>query len=330
MNEIQPGSERPKAERKRPFHQFDLNLLRALDVLLEERNVTHAATRMNVSQPAMSGALQRMRDFFGDQLLIRVGREMELTPLAQSLAGQVRATLNNIRRTLDADPHFDPATTKRNFTIAMSDYVVFVMMPAILRQLSIRAPYISCSAEPINEASFARLSSNDIELCIASDHWRGYGDYGPGPDIRSELMFEDQFVCVVDQNSPISTLSPDAYRTMQHVVVRMGRGIMSVVELSWLSNDLDISVTGATTSFASAPAMVRGTPLVATVQSRLARALAPALGVREVPCPVPIPPLRESLVWHARNDFEPGHQFMREIITAAARSLPSLDELPRP
>ena len=330
MNEIPSESRSAAGERRRPFRQFDLNLLRTLDILLEERNITHAASRMNVSQPAMSGALQRMRDFFGDPLLVRVGREMELTPLARSLVGPVRATLNTIRLTLEAVPHFDPATAKRNFTIAMSDYAAFVMMPFILRQLSTQSPYVSCTTEPVSEVSFAKLASNEIEFGITSDYWRGFGDYGPGPDIRNELVFEDRFVCVVDQHNPITQLSLDNYCAMQHVAVRMGRGLTSLVEHSWLINDLDINVTAVTTSFASAPAMVRGTPLVATVQARLARALAPAMGIRELPCPVPIPPLRESLIWHERNDIEPGHQFMRKIIKASAHNIPSLDDLSPP
>ena len=199
MNQIPSESRSPAGERRRPFRQFDLNLLRTLDVLLEERNITHAASRMNVSQPAMSGALQRMRDFFGDPLLIRMGREMELTPLARSLVGPVRTTLNTIRLTLEAVPHFDPATAKRNFTIAMSDYAAFVMMPVILRQLSTDFPYISCTTEPISELAFAKLASNEIEFSISSDYWRGYGDHRPGPEVHNELLFEDKFVCVVDQ-----------------------------------------------------------------------------------------------------------------------------------
>jgi LysR family nod box-dependent transcriptional activator len=312
-----------RSDRKRRFNQFDLNLLRALDVLLEEQNITHSATRMNVTQPAMSAALQRMRDYFGDQLLIRVGREMKLTPLAQSLAGPVRALLTDIRQTLGVDPQFDPKTTRRDFTIAMSDYAAFMVMPKVLERLASTAPYLSCTIEPLNEAVFARLASNEIEFSIASDHWRGYGDFeSPGRDIRSTLLFTDEFVCIVDAANPVtgSTLSLEDYRNMQHLVVRMEGRMLSIVEHTWRVEDLDPRVVASAASFTSMIGMIRGTPYVATVQARLSRALAGAMAVREVTCPIKIS-LREALLWHSRNDFEPGHRFMRDLIIEAARSI---------
>ena len=323
MEEIEPVVDSFKSDRKRRFHQFDLNLLRALDVLLEEQNITHAATRMNVTQPAMSAALQRMRDYFGDQLLIRVGREMKLTPLAQSLAGPVRALLTDIRQTLGVDPQFDPKTTRRDFTIAMSDYAAFVIMPKVLERLASTAPYISCSIEPLNEAVFARLASNEIEFSIASDHWRGYGDYeSPGRDIRSSLLFTDEFVCVVDEANPATgpALCLEDYLNMQHLVVRMEGHMLSIVEHTWRLENLDPRVVASATSFTSMIGMIHGTPYVATVQARLSRALAAGLALREMTCPIKIS-LREALLWHARNDLEPGHRFMRDLIIEAARSI---------
>lgn len=312
------------SDRKRRFNQFDLNLLRALDVLLEEQNITHAAARMNVTQPAMSGALQRMRDYFGDQLLIRVGREMKLTPLAQSLAGPVRAWLTDIRQNLGVDPQFDPKTIRRDFTIAMSDYAAYVIMPKLLERLASTAPYISCNIAPLNEAVFAKLASNEIEFSIASDHWRGYGSYeSPGRDIRNNLLFTDTFVCVVAEANPVTgpALSLEDYLNMQHLVVRMEGHLLSIVEHTWRIEDLSPRVAASATSFTSMIGMVRGTPHVATVQARLARGLTAALGVREMACPIEIPQLREALLWHARNDFEPGHRFMRELIIEVARGI---------
>jgi LysR family transcriptional regulator, nod-box dependent transcriptional activator len=323
MTATEVTSESAELGRKRPFHRFDLNLLRALEILLEERNVTHAANRMNVTQPTMSAALQKMRDYFGDQLLIKVGRDMELTPLARSLSATIPTLLIEIRRTLDAGPRFDPKVAKRNFAISMTDYAAFVMMPRLLERLAREAPYISCSVEPISEVSFGRLASNEVDFSVASDRWRGYGDYGPGPDIRSQLLFTDDFVCVVDPSTPAVPveLTLEEYLRMQHLTVRLGRGISSIVENVWVQNDLSITVAATASTFSTLMCMVPGTPHVATVQRRLARRFAGPLGLREMPCPVPIPPLQESLIWHARNDFEPGHQFMRDLIAEAARHI---------
>src|SRR5260221_12475121 len=111
---------------------FDLNLLRSLDALLSERSVTRAADRVCVSQPTMSGSLQRLREYFEDQLLIRVGRAMELTPLARSLVGSVRDVLQSIQSTLDIKQGFDPATSNLTFLMSMSGYESVEHMPLVI------------------------------------------------------------------------------------------------------------------------------------------------------------------------------------------------------
>jgi LysR family transcriptional regulator, nod-box dependent transcriptional activator len=312
-----------ETEREKAFNRFDLNLLRVLDVLLEEKNVTHAANRMHVSQPAMSGALQRMRDFFNDQLLVRVGREMELTPRAKSLIGPVRELLHSIRATLDIEPSFDPRASKQTFTFAMSDYAAFVLMPKLLRQLSAQAPYVACEIELLNESTFSRLSANDVEFCIAIDDWRLYGNYEPRFEIRTLPLFSDRFVCVVDCDNPLigDQLSLDDYKRMPHNAIRLGRGMSSIVEHTWALADLRLNVAATAPSFSAQIFMVPGTPMIATVQERLARALTPSLNLKEVACPLAIPQLREVLAWHARNDFNPAHQFVRSIIEDVAREI---------
>ena len=120
------------------LHLFDLNLLVALDALLRECNVTHAGNRLNLSQPAMSGALARLRDHFQDELLVPAGRRMIRTPLAEKLVQPVHEILLQIRGTLEARPLFDPATSTRHFSIAASDYVIAVLIADVLR--SVRCP----------------------------------------------------------------------------------------------------------------------------------------------------------------------------------------------
>jgi LysR family transcriptional regulator, nod-box dependent transcriptional activator len=314
---------RKESDRDRAFNRFDLNLLRVLDVLLEEKNVTHAANRMHVSQPAISGALQRMREFFNDQLLVRVGREMELTPYARSLVGPIRELLHNIRTTLDLEPKFDPGASKLTFFLAMSDYAAFVLMPKVLTQLAAQAPYVACEVELLNETTFNRLSANDVEFCVASDDWRLYGNFEPGTDIRTVPLFSDQFVCVVDRTNPLiaDEVSLDNYKRMPHSTVRLGRGMSSIVERSWAVADLSLNIAATAPSFSALIFMLPGTPMIATVQARLARMLAPALNLKQVECPIVIPQLREVLAWHARNDFNPAHQFVRGIIEEAAREI---------
>lgn len=310
-------------EAERTTNRFDLNLIRVLYVLLEERNVTHAAERLCVSQPAMSGALQRLREYFKDQLLVRAGREMELTPLARSLIEPVRELLLSIRETLDTRPRFDARTTKRAFSLAMSDYAALVLMPRVLKRLAEKAPYISCHVEPLIETTFAKLSSNDVELCVGSDNWRLYGNLEPKGEIRSSPLFTDEFVCVVDRDNPLvgDTLSAEHYKQMPHAAVRLCRGFSSVVEHAWTLADLNLNIMATAPSFSTLMFMVPGTPLIATTQARLARILAQSLPLKQVPCPIPMPRLTEVLIWHARNDFDPGHDFLRAIIVEAASQI---------
>ena len=316
------------AAQKRRFNRFDLNLLRALDALLEERNVTHAASRLCLTQPAMSAALQRMRDFFDDQLLVRVGREMELTPRARSLITPVRELLLMARDTLDTQPSFDPKATRRSFRIAMSDYAASVLMPLVIAHLATEAPYLSLHVEGLTSASLGKLAHNDVDFCVSTDDWRLYGDVRPGSDIRMAPMFTDGFVCVVDSASPYlrAPFTAAEYAGAQHATVRIARGVSSIVERACTIADLSLTVTVTAPSFSTLLLMIPGTPLVATTQARLARMMLRSLPLRQLPCPIPIPTLREVLVWHTRSEFDPGHAFLRTVIEDAARCLEAAEE----
>jgi LysR family transcriptional regulator, nod-box dependent transcriptional activator len=302
---------------------FDLNLLRSLDALLSERSVTRAADRLYVSQPTMSGALQRLREYFEDQLLIRVGRDMELTPLAKSLAGPVHDALQNIQSTLAIRPSFDPATVKRVFRLAMTDYAAVILMPSVLQRLTQLAPYISCEIQPLTEAIYNNLASGDTDFVVAGGNWRLFGGSEPGVEIRNELLFSDSFVCVVDRNHPTvtDTLTLEEYRRLPHLSVRLGPGTESLIEHSWKVAELDMKVTATSGNFLLSICLIPGTPAVATTQKRLAQLLAASLPLKVIPCPVAVPALHEALLWHARNEFDPGHEFMRGVFAEAAAPL---------
>ena len=130
------------------FQKLDLNLLVALDALIEERSVSRAADRLNLSQSAMSSALSRLREYFGDELLVPVGRRMEPTALALNLAPAIREILQRIRVTIQARPSFDPATAERRFRVMTSDYLVEVLLADVLRELADTAPGIQMQILP--------------------------------------------------------------------------------------------------------------------------------------------------------------------------------------
>lgn len=207
------------------FHKLDLNLLVALDTLLEERSVSRAADRLNLSQSAMSSALSRLRDYFQDELLISVGRRMEPTALALSLEPSVREILQRIRTTLQARPTFDPATAQRRFRIMTSDYLVEVLLANVVRELATTAPGIQLQILPSNEISFALFLKGDVDLIIApEDHTLS--------DHPRILLFEETFSCVVWAENPIANepLTMEKWLGMTHVVVHFGRDQLTIFE----------------------------------------------------------------------------------------------------
>src|SRR5438552_18427511 len=138
------------------FHRFDLNLLIALDTLLREKNITRAAEKVFVSQPAMSAALHRLRDFFGDPLLVRVGRDMELSARAHSLVAPVREALLLIQATLGTPPSLTAATTQREFTPIVSEEAVPTLLPPILQAASAEAPGIRIKSDLVRHTPLSR------------------------------------------------------------------------------------------------------------------------------------------------------------------------------
>lgn len=303
--------------------RFDLNLLRALDVLLEERNVTRAAERLFVTQQAASGALQRLRRHFSDELLSRVGRHLEPTPLGRSLVNPVREALLAAQSALDTRPTFDPEVSHAVCRIAITDYALVVLLPRFLRLLSAQAPHMRCVVEQMTQNSFDRLAMGDLDFCLTAHDIRLYGSHRPGKRIRSAPMFHDDFVCVVDpaQIDVSDGISLPTYRKLRHNSVAFGQGVATIVETAWAKSGYDFDVAVKAPNFAALIFMLPGTPLIATTQRRLAHTLAPRLGLAITECPLRIPKLQEILMWHERSEQDPAHQYLREIFQAAVVDL---------
>jgi len=310
---------------------FDLNLLRALAILLEERNVTRSAERLFVTQQAASGALRRLRTHFDDELLTRVGRHLELTPLARSLVVPVREALLATQAALDTRPIFDPLTATTTCRITMSDYTMLVLLPRFLRHLSAPAPHMRCVVEPLTKDSFERLAMGDLDFCLTAHDVRLYGTHRPGKHIISEPMFYDDFVCIVDPAIvDISKgISLKTYRTLRHNSVGFGDGIATIVESTWAASRFDFDVAVIAPTFSAQVFMLPGTPLIATVQRHLANTLAPRLGLAVTECPLDMPKLQENLMWHERSEKDPAHKFLRQIIELASSELLPEEPLPQ-
>lgn len=305
------------------FQNFDLNLLRSLDAFLTERNVTRAAERLFVTQQAMSASLRRLREHFDDELLVRVGRNFELTPLASALMEPVKTSLQSIQTALQVRPKFEPATEQRHFKVAMTDYAAMVLMPTVLRLLLESAPYTVIHVERLDADSYNRLERGDLDFCVGLIDWKNHKIYKPSEHIRIEGLFRDDFVCVVDpvHFDAAADITLEQYVNARHGQVSFGSDWRTLIDRGWLRAGIEPRIVTKAPSFSSLIMMLPGTPLVATIHRRMAQAMAHALGLKIMECPITIRPLEESLVWLDRNDTDPGHCFIRDVFKEAGRKI---------
>jgi LysR family nod box-dependent transcriptional activator len=285
---------------------FDLNLLVALDALLTERNVTRAGRRMNLSQSAMSGALGRLRGFFQDELLVVVGRRMVLTPLAQDLVQPLRDVLLQVHSTVANKPRFDAGSSERHFSIAVSDYVMSVLIVDLLRHVKVEAPKITFDFRQLGRRATDDLDGGELDFLIAPEYLSAVHP--------AEVLFEDSHTCVAwNRNRYLgSSISLDDYLRLGHVIVRVGEpGSVNHDErvLRRLNHKRTVEVV--TPAFDLAPQLVVGTDRIATVPTRLACKYAQFLPLKLLPLPINVAPLVEKLQWHRAHSQDPAHLWLR-------------------
>jgi LysR family nod box-dependent transcriptional activator len=303
------------------LNRFDLNLLLALDALLQERNVTRAAERVFLSQPAMSSALARLREFFGDPLLVRVGRDLELTPRGRALLEPVHEMLLKAQAVLDVQPVFDPATAQRTFKMMIPDFVVPWLMPGTLRRLLQAAPGIRVELESWSASGPSRLVEGAIQLLVTLDSPRILGLASFPDSLCSAELQSMRWVCAVSADHPVikDELTREQFLRHPHIYVRAEGDMLPVAESvrRHLRIELDVRVT--TEDVLEIPFMLPGTPLIALMPEGLARQLAACLSIKTFEIPAGIVPARRvDLFWHRRDESDPGHAWMRDLIVAAS------------
>lgn len=298
------------------LHRFDLNLLIALDNLLREKNITRAAEKVFVSQPAMSAALHRLRDYFNDPLLVRVGRDLELSPRGQSLVDPVREALLLIQTALGSQPTFTAATTQREFNLIMSEEAVPGLLPAILERVSTEAPGIRINIELVSQRALARLQDGDADICLCLDNLRLY-DVRAYPDsLRSTQLRPVRWICAVDRNHPSvgDSMSSEQYFSLPHVFGRPSNSHITTLQLVRHLLGIDLPVHITVPSLLHLPFVLPGTRLVATLPERVAAMFASSLPIKTFALPFETESLHEILLWHKRNDADPAHAWLRNLI----------------
>jgi DNA-binding transcriptional LysR family regulator len=297
---------------------IDLNLLITLGALLEERNLTRAGEKTNMSQPAMSGALARLRRHFDDELLVRDGRQYQLTPLAQRLLPDVRDALRQVERTLEARPEFDPATSTRTFSLVMSDYAVTVLVDPLLHRVHELAPGVGLTVHPLPpdlEESDRGMLQHDLVI----------GPLGftfPG---ESEEIFRDRYVCLIDPGNPRlagGALSMADFSELPQAVATFGqREVLNQAEIAFAARGVPRHVQVTTEGWLPLPFVVAGTDLVAVVPERLARRVAGTAGVTVCEPPFGTIELIEAVWWHPTRSGDEAVRWLRSIVTEVGARL---------
>lgn len=292
---------------------FDLNHGRALHHLLEEAHVTRAARRLGITPAAASNALRRLRVSFDDPLLVRAGRSLVRTARGEALRGPARDFMRAAERLL-GEERFDPATTAFEIIVASSDRVVDAILPALERELAARAP---------SAALVLRQTTADIGHFL-----REVGGVAViptqaiAPDLRSEPLYADDFVCVVRRGHPNATgpWSIDSFLALDHVLVApLGRTRRGMVDDALALQGRSRRITRIVTTFGSSLPLIRGSDRVAVLPRAFAEAHLD--GLVALPVPVPLAPVPMVLAWHPAREHDPRHLFARSLVREVVRGL---------
>lgn len=299
------------------FNGLDLNLLVALDALLTERSISRAAERLFLSQPAMSNALTRLRDYFNDPLLAASGRQMMLTPRGESLVEPVREVLMRIDSTIAAQPTFDPSTESRAFTLLVSDYTTTVFIPALVERLYREAPHIRLELKAQQQNPASLIDRGDADLLIMPSQY-------VLEEHPSQPIFEEQYVCVTwEGNTRIrDQLTFDDYMSAGHVVGQYS-GSRTPAFDSWFLDSVEakrrVEVTAPT--LAVLHRMVIGTDRIATVHRRLVAGDIDHLPIRIWQPPMQIPKLIQVMQWHKHRSNDLALTWLRKCVDEVARTI---------
>ena len=302
-------------------NQLDLNLLRYLDVLLKEQNVTRSASLLGITQPAMSNGLRRLREMFNDPLLIRTSEGMIPTERAQSLRPLLRETLLSVDQLIEPSNLFDPQTSTRVFRIMTSDYAEVALLPRLLKHLQKRAPNIILDILTPNDIHFSEVEKGQIDLVI------NRFDNMP-QTFHQKILWDDTFSCVFAVDNPLShDYRLETYLKAKHIWVsktasEVGIGITpyDTRRLSWVDDALlkighkrQISVY--TNHYQSAAHLAEGKGLIATIPSRTADMLLDNPRILIKKPPFEIPKFELKMIWSPLLQHNVAHQWLRNMIT---------------
>ncbi len=296
------------------FKGLDLNLIVAFEALMSDRSVSRAAERLNLSQPAMSNALARLRAYFGDDLLIARNKRMYPTPFAETLLPQVRQALETMEGVIATSRHFDPATTNRTFRIMTSDYIATSILFPIVTRLADTAPGVRIELLLPSPRRIELLESGGIDLLITLQEY-------VTPELPSERLFEDAYCLVGRAGHPALTGTPTLAAMLDHAHVHVAIGDERLPSFGDAYLDrmgIQRRIAMIAPNFGMLPWLLQDTDWLALIQGRLAAQLARNFPLVAVAPPLPIPPLVEMAQYHVTRSNDPGLRWLIDLIRGSA------------
>lgn len=294
-------------------YAVDLNLLVALDALLQERSVSRAAARLGLTQSAMSHRLRRLREHFDDELFVGGKGGMVPTPRALSIGAPIRRGLLELDGALRPAEAFEPATSERRFDIISSDYAELVVLPRILERLGRDAPHICIALRPTDRLITQRLADGEGDLYV--------GIRLDAPTLMRLPVFEEGFASIVRTDHPRvrGRLDLDTFTSLSHIIVSGGEGPSAVDEaLSKIGRERRVVLR--LSRFAGLPHVIARSDLIATVPRGVAFSAAEYLPLQVLDPPLSLPRSPIDVCWHPRSNDDGGHRFVRTLIAEITRA----------
>jgi DNA-binding transcriptional LysR family regulator len=291
--------------------RLDLNLLVTLETLLVEQNVTKAAARLHLSQPAVSAQLSRLRDVFDDPLLIPAQRGMTPTAKAMELRNPLRQALDQVRATLATHRNFDPARARLTVTVACTDYTQVAVVKPLVIELRQKAPGVRLALRNLDPSQLeAQMLRGDVDLAFMMPQTAP-------PALRMRHLFDERYVLIGRRNHPRlrRRLTVEEFARLEHVIVSPAGGdFVTPVDgaLAVLGHRRNVVLSAA--SFLVVPEIVSQSDFVALIPERLVHGR--AAGLKVVDPPFPVEGFTNAMVWHERTHGHSGQSWIRNAIVS--------------
>lgn len=307
------------------FRTLDLNLLRVFDVVMAERNLTRAAERLAITQPAVSNALRRLRESVGEDLLTRAPSGVRPTPRAEALWPDVRAALDHLQAALSPD-EFDPKADPATFRIAMADATAALFMPALVSHIEHTGALANLRVIPLaTRDPRALLERGDADVAVGYFPHAATALPADGSDspISHARLRESEYVCVMREGHPLAgkgRLTLDAYCAAQHLLVSLSGRDQGLVDQVLAEMGRERRVVLTVNQYFTAGRVVANSNLVTVLPAFFVESTGYREQVVTRPLPFELAGLDISMLWHQRHERSSSHQWLRERILAAART----------